>query len=166
MGGGASVPLQYVIPEKDRDLWRRVISVEEHEKYQSTFLAHRSNKLTSRESYRATKAELLSNWCSDYSDTASNILERWGSCIVEKLLLVRTLQTNIQVSAGSSSGTAFSEKSMTANKCDRLARSKKRDQLFTTELWFQLGDRLWISVEKKDVIFMKTMPSKCNEYLS
>ena len=49
---------------------------------------------------------------------------------------------------------------MTADNCDRLARSMKRDQLFTTSLWFQLDERLWVSVEKKDVVHMKTMPSK------
>ena len=177
MGGGVSV--QHVIQDQDKDLWRRVISVDEHDKYQNTYLTNRNNK-TKLESYKATKAELLNNWNNDYSEAALKVIERWGKCIVNKILLVRTFQTSscYDSSNGSSSSSSssrysssrssssnknynqFYEKSMTADNCDRLARSMKRDQLFTTSLWFQLDERLWVSVEKKDVVHMKTMPSK------
>ena len=151
MGGGVSV--QQVIQDGDKGLWRRVVSVEEHEKYQSKYLAYTSKK-TKREAYKATKAELMDNWSRGYSDSAAKVLERWGACIVKKLLLVRTFQCSSYSGDSNSDCTEFSEKLMTADNCERLARSRKRDQLFTTALWFQLDERFWVSVEKKEVIHM------------
>ena len=146
--------IQQVVQEGDKDLWRRVVSVEEHEKYQNKYLAYRHNK-TKLESYKATKADLISDWNNGYTEAASKVLERWGKCVVKKVLIMRTFQSNC-----CSSYNEFNENSMTADNCDRIARSMKRDELFTTALWFQLDERLWVSVEKKDVIHMKTMPSK------
>ena len=149
MGAGASI--SSVLKPADAELWSRVVQLGQHERMRDIYIhLNRSGKFKET-CYETVKKEVITEWAKGYPETVAKVLERWGYAKVTKMEIHRSIPRK----------TLMKLRADTVDIKKRVEGSGlPRDKFFTTSLWLQLNGRLWILVEKKNSIFMETMPRR------